>query len=189
MDLGIVNIAADSDGNTYSGKAVDTKRRTYEHRRRNLQRKGTKSAKRKLRTIRHNQSRYQRDVNHCIAKALVRNAKDTARGLAVEELTGIRERTTVRRRQRARHANWGFAQLRVFLTYKAALTGVSFVAVDPRNTSRTCPECGCVDKRNRPVQARFRCIGCGHAAPADTTAARNISARAVVMRPMVSTAA
>ncbi len=188
VDLGIVNLAADSDGTIYTGQAIETKRQVYSHRRRNLQRNGSKSATRKLRSIKGRQARYQRDTNHRISKTVVRNAKDTGRGIAVEDLTGIRDRITVRRQQRARHGNWSFAQLRAFLTYKAVLAGVVLVAVDPRNTSRTCPECGHCDKRNRPNQACFRCQSCGHAAPADTTAARCIRARAGVMRPMVSAA-
>jgi putative transposase len=183
MDLGIVNIAADSDGATYTGANVETKRQIYSHRRRNLQRKGTKSAKRKLCGLKDKQARYQRDTNHQISKTVVSNAKATGRGIAVEELTGIRGRTTVRRRQRARHSNWSFHQLRAFLTYKAALAGVVLVAVDARNTSRTCPECGHCDKRNRPDRNRFCCISCGHAAPADTTAARNMGQARECWRP------
>ncbi|MGH2352513.1 MAG: zinc ribbon domain-containing protein, partial [Chloroflexota bacterium] len=57
----------------------------------------------------------------------------------------------------------------------------------PRYTSQTCPACGCVDKRNRPTQAKFRCISCGLAGSADAFAARVIAARAraVVMQPNV----
>lgn len=188
IDLGIVNVAADSDGVIYTGQQVEQKRQVYSHRRRNLQRNDSKSAKRKLRTLKGKQARYQRNENHRISKTVVRHAKATGRGIAVEELTGIRDRTTVRRRQRARHCNWSFNQLRAFLTYKATLVGVILIAVDPRNTSRTCPECGHCEKANRPDQARFRCRSCGHSGPADTIAARNIRARAAVMRPMVSVA-
>lgn len=35
-----------------------------------------------------------------------------------------------------------------------------------------------VDRRNRPSQARFQCIRCGLAGPADTVAARNLAYRA-----------
>ncbi len=65
----------------------------------------------------------------------------------------------------------------------AALRGIPVVLVDPRNTSRSCPECGMIDKRNRPNQASFRCIGCGFASPADTIAAGNIARRADVNPP------
>jgi putative transposase len=178
VDLGIVNLAVDSDGVVYSGEAVERNRRIFAHRRRNLQRKGTKSAKRKLKTIERAQARYQSDTNHIISKRIVAIAKDSARGIAIEDLGGIRERTTVRRRQRARHANWSFFQLRSFLEYKARAAGVPCVAVDPRNTSRTCPACGHVDKANRVSQARFVCGQCAFVGVADHVAARNIAFRA-----------
>jgi len=50
------------------------------------------------------------------------------------------------------------------------------VAVDPRNTSRTCPCCGHVSAENRKTQAVFRCVRCDHAADADVNAAHNILA-------------
>jgi IS605 OrfB family transposase len=183
VDLGIVNLAADSDGTTYSGAAVERARRTHGHRRRNLQRKGTKAARRKLRAIKRRQSRFQRDTNHRISKRIVATAQGTGRGIALEDLTGIRDRTRLRRRQRARHANWGFAQLRSFLTYKAALAGVPLALVDPRNTSRTCLACGATDKASRRSRAEFVCTFCGFAAPADVNAAGVIRARAAVNRP------
>ena len=188
VDLGIVNLAVDSDGTVYSGAAVERNRRIHDHRRHNLQRKGTKAAKRKLKRIAGIQQRFQRDTNHVISKALVRHAKDTGRGIALEALEGIRDRITVRRRQRSRHANWAFAQLRRFVEYKARLLGVPVLAVDPRNTSRMCPACGCIDKANRRSQADFLCIACNFAGFADAVAALNISvrARAVVMQPMVA---
>ena len=186
VDLGIVNIAADSDGETYSGADVERRRRIYADRRRNLQKKGTKSAKRKLKQLSGRQARFQKHTNHTISKRLVQKAQGSGRGLALEDLGGIRDRVTVRRQQRARHANWSFYQLRAFLTYKAALAGVPLVVVDPRNTSRTCPVCACVDKANRVSQSLFSCVSCGYSAPADTVAAWNIQARAAVNQPMVS---
>jgi IS605 OrfB family transposase len=113
----------------------------------------------------------------------VATAQRTGRGIALEDLTGIRDRVTARRRQRARLHNWLFFQLRSFIEYEARLAVVPVVLVDPRNTSRTCPVCRCIDKRNRPTQARFSCISCGFAAPADVVAARNIRARAAVNQP------
>jgi IS605 OrfB family transposase len=185
VDLGIVSLATDSDDTVYSGAVVEKVRRIFAHRRRNLQRKGTHSAKRKLQAIKRTQARYQRDTNHRISKALVQTAKDTGRGLALEELKHIRSRVTVRRRQRARQANWSFSQLRLFVEYKARLAGVRVVLVDPRYTSQMCSICGHVDRANRPNQASFLCVRCGVAASADANAARNIRARASVMTPMV----
>ena len=185
LGLGIVNLAADSDGQAYSGQAVEERRRKHAHRRRNLQKKGTRAAKRKLRYLSGRQARFQTDTNHCLSKRIVRKAQGTGRGIALEDLKGIRDRVTVRRKQRARHANWGFYQLRGFIEYKAVLAGVPEVAVDPRNTSRTCPPCGCMDKANRPTQSEFSCVACGYSAPADVNAARNIRARAAINQPNV----
>jgi len=186
VDLGIVNIATDSDGNVYSGAKVEQNRRIFAHRRRNLQRKGTRSARRKLKSIKGKQARFQTDQNHVISKRIVAAAKRTSRGIALENLKGIRERVTARRRQRARLANWGFHQLRSFVEYKARLAGVKVVFVDPRNTSRTCPVCGCIDKANRPSQATFLCVSCGFSGHADAIAAGVIRARALVREPMVA---
>jgi len=183
VDLGIVNLAADSDGEVYSGDNIDRVRRTYAHRRRNLQRRGTRAAKRKLRQISGREARFRRDVNHRISKALVQKAERTGRGIALEDLEGIRDRVTARRRQRARLHGWSFFQQRTFLEYKASLAGVLLVTVDPSYTSQTCPECGHCSKTNRPTRDRFTCVSCGHAGPADHIAARNIRARAVVNRP------
>jgi putative transposase len=183
VDLGVVNIATDSDGSAHSGKTVRAVRYRNRHLRARLQKKGTKSAKRLLTKRRRRESRFARDVNHVISKALVSEAKDTRRGIKLEDLSGIRERVTVRKAQRADHASWSFYQLRTFIAYKGALAGVPVVLVDPRNTSRECPGCRHISKRNRPSRDVFRCERCGLAGPADHIAARNISGRAAVMQP------
>lgn len=183
VDLGIVNLATDSDGVAHSGKAVRATRRRNVELRRKLQAKGTKSAKRLLRKRRRKEARYGRDVNHCISKTLVGKAHDTRRGIAVEDLSGIRDRAPVRRAQRADLHSWSFHQLRAFIAYKAVMAGVPVRAVDPRNTSRGCSVCGLIDKRNRRTRDEFRCVSCGHAQPADINAATNIGRRAAVMQP------
>jgi len=186
VDLGIVNLAADSDGTLYTGEAVERQRRRYAHRRRNLQRKGTRASRRKLHRISGRQRLFQRDTNHIISKRIVATAQRSSCGIALEDLVGIRERVKASRKQRARLHNWPFAQLQVFIAYKATLAGVPVVWVDPHYTSQECPACGSVDEGNRPSQALFSCLSCGLAAPADVVAARNIRARAVVMQPMVA---
>jgi IS605 OrfB family transposase len=123
-----------------------------------------------------------------MSKALVARAKDTKRGIALEDLSDIRERTRLRKAQRARHSNWAFAQLRQFISYKAALAGVLVFIIDPAYTSQRCSACGHTERANRPTQAHFCCVSCGHTASADTNAAINIS-RAAVIPPSVSEAA
>lgn len=189
IDLGVAQIAADSDGTIYSGSAVKSVRHRHRRLRAKLQSCQTPSAKRRLKKLSGKESRFARDVNHCISKQIVENAKRTERGLAIEDLTYIRERIRARRRQRAVLHSWAFAQLRAFLEYKAALAGVPLFIVDPRNSSRECSACGHTDKRNRPNQSTFRCLACGHAEHADTNAARVISGRAAVNPPNVASCA
>jgi IS605 OrfB family transposase len=125
------------------------------------------------------EARFRRHENHRISKAIVENAKGTDRGIAVEDLKGIRERITARGSDaRNRLSGWSFAQLYAFLAYKAELAGVLVVTVDPRNTSRTCAACGHCAKSNRRSQSEFVCKACGHRAHADSNAARNIASRA-----------
>ncbi|GIV98429.1 MAG: transposase [Herpetosiphonaceae bacterium] len=188
VDLGIVNLATDSDGETYSGAQGERVRQRYQRRRAALQSVGTKSAKRRLKKISGKQRRFQSNINHTIAKQLVRKAKGTRRALALEDLTHIRKRTeqTVRKSARAKLSNWSFNQLRRYISYKAQMCGVRVLLVDPRSTSQTCNRCGTVDKRNRPNQPTFRCVGCGHTNLADVNAACTIRDRAAVIRPMVS---
>jgi putative transposase len=180
VDLGIVNLAADSDGETYSGADVRRVRECrFQHRQR-LQTANTRRARWRLRKNARREARFQRDVNHCISKQLVQKAKTERKALALEELGHIRKRTDngSRRAQRRLRTSWAFRQLRSCIAYKAAQAGVLVVAVDPRDTSRTCARCGYCEKKNRVDQAHFRCLSCGHTAAADTNAAVNIALRA-----------
>jgi IS605 OrfB family transposase len=184
VDLGVVNIATDSDGEIHSGRAINNVRARHRRLRTKLQTKGTKGARRRLKHLPGKERRFARHTYHVIAKRIVAKAERTTRGLALEDLRGIRTRARARKPQRATLHSWSFAQLRAFLTYKARRAGVRVVLVDPRNTSRTCPDCGCgcVDQRNRPSQATFSCVRCGFAGHADTIAAEIIR-RATVSRP------
>nr|WSW43023.1 transposase [Streptomyces sp. NBC_01001] len=77
-------------------------------------------------------------------------------------------------------AGWGvFLQI---LTAKAESAGREVIAVDPRNTSRRCPECGHTAKENRPTQEKFHCVACGHIAHADTVGALNVLRAGLVRR-------
>jgi len=89
VDLSIVNIATDSDGNVFIGKQVDAVRERYAKLRAELQRAGTKSAKKHLKKLSGKEKRFRRDFNHCISKKLVAKAKGTCRAIALEDLSGI----------------------------------------------------------------------------------------------------
>jgi putative transposase len=197
VDLGIVNVAVDSEGEVHTGKEIRTCRARYLKLRQGLQSCGTKSAKRHLRKVKRKESRFVKHVNHCISKKLVQKASMGQRALALEDLTGIRERTraTVRKSQRYERISWAFFQLRQFIAYKAQMAGIPLILVDARNTSRTCPECGHCAKENRRSQSVFLCVKCGFQANADFVGATNVCRRGrestgrPVTRPMVSAAA
>ncbi|EQD39646.1 transposase, IS605 OrfB family, partial [mine drainage metagenome] len=121
--LGVVNLATDSDGTVYTSEGVDRRRVRSDRLRARLQSAGTKSAKRHLRSLGQREGRFRRQTNHCISKSIVARAEGTARAVALEDLGGIREWTTVRRSQRRRHLSWSFRQLRSFVEYKAAAKG------------------------------------------------------------------
>jgi putative transposase len=187
VDLGIVEIATDSEGNSYSGETVKKVRRRVRRIRSFLQKKGTKSAKRHLKKIRQRQSRFVRDTNHCIAKQLVGTAVLRQKALAIEDLKGIRGRASgFNREMRGLLDNWAFADLGAKIKYKAADAGLPVVEVDPRNTSRTCSGCGHCDKANRKNQSHFQCLQCGLTLNADLNAAFNIQARAELSDGLLS---
>ena len=187
VDLGIINLATDSQGETFSGQLVEQNRKRHHGLRQRLQKRGTKSAKRHLKKLSGREARFKKNTNHVISKRMVAKAKANGQGIALEELRHIRKRTdsTVRRSQRSRHSSWSFGQLRFFLSYKAALAGIPLHTVNPRNTSRTCPACGHCAKANRKSQASFCCVECGLSMNADIVGALNIS-RASVMEPLVA---
>ena len=61
------------------------------------------------------------------------------------------------------------------ISVKAEEAGRRVWLVNPRNTSRQCPKCLHVAKENRPSQAVFCCVKCGHTAHADVNAGVNIA--------------
>ncbi len=186
VDLGIVNLATDSDGETFSGKQVDEVRERNAQLGANLQKAGTKSAKRHLKKLSGRERRFHRDVNHVISRKIVAKAKDTGKAVALENLEGIRTSTTVRKAQRSRNHSWTFRQLRSFIEYKSVLSGVTVILVNPRGTSHICPVCQHNERGNRPNRDTFRCVQCGFSGHADHVAAINIAARAAVNQPIVA---
>ncbi|GAB2883610.1 RNA-guided endonuclease TnpB family protein [Streptomyces mayteni] len=177
VDLGIVNVATTSDGEIMAGRRLNRYRQRHRDLRAKLQKKRTKSAKRALKRVRRREARHATNTNHVIAKKLVATAERTSRGIALEDLSGIRQRVTARKDQRARLHSWAFAQLGAFVEYKARRAGVPVVHVDPRNTSRQCSKCWHTHRSNRVDQARFACRSCGVVLHADRNGSRNIAHR------------
>ena len=193
VDVGqrYIAVAADTRNKTqfFSGKQVRHKASRYVKARKSLQRKGTRSATRKLVALSGRERRFIADTNHCIAKQVV--TPSTLIGL--ENLTHIRERTKPKRKGRkasrkqrranSNKARWSFAQLHSFIDYKAVLSGTLAVKVDAHYTSQACPHCGHTSKENRPNKGLiFLCQSCGYTLHADLVGARNVALRVLLSR-------
>jgi putative transposase len=178
IDRGIVNLATTSDGSNYQGRRLARYRRWQARKRAELLAKRTRSARRRLKRRARREARHAAHTNHKISKQIVAVAKRTSRGIAVEDLGGIRARVRPRRDQRVTLCSWPFHQLGEHLRYKARCAGVAFIAVDPRYASQRCPRCGHTARANRPDRDQFRCGRCGLAGPADHVAAVNVRKRA-----------
>lgn len=179
IDMGIVNVASDSDGNQYSGSHMLSVRGRRFRQRKRLQSKQTKNANRVLRRLSGREKRFVKQENHRISKEIVDRARRTGRGIAIENLQGIRDRIRASRSQRRNLHSWSFYQLQSFILYKAALAGIPVVTLDPAYSSQTCSECGRVSKSNRKSQSSFVCQSCGYAGHADHNAACNLASWAV----------
>jgi IS605 OrfB family transposase len=124
--------------------------------------------------------RYQTWVNHNISKQIIFRAIETQSIVAIEDLTGIRDRTNTQPRnktERRRSNSWAFYQLRQFLEYKGIKEGVEVVAVSPRYSSQTCHQCLHI----HPVKGKsyrhgktFNCGYCGWRGDADFNGAKMI---------------
>jgi len=172
VDFGVTNIATLSDGTNFSSETLNKVRDKHFKVRRSVQRKGTTGSRKLLKRLKGREQRFTAITNHTIAKQIVEKAKSLNVGIAIEDLTHIREKTTVRKAQRRKHHSWAFFQLRSFLEYKAKLVGVPLAIVDPRYTSKTCNMCKQIGDRNGKL---FSCPSCGNIADADINAAKNIA--------------
>lgn len=179
VDLGVKNIAVDSTGEIFSSDIIEQKRKKYHSYRQRLQKRNTRSSKRRLKSFGKKESRFRKDVNHQISKHLVSKAKGTLNAIALEELTHINKRVTVCKQNRNERMGWSFSQLRQFIEYKSVISGVPNIIISPAYTSQTCNVCGFCSKLNRKSQDKFKCMACDYNANADYNASLNIKSFAL----------
>ncbi|MFX1254982.1 MAG: RNA-guided endonuclease InsQ/TnpB family protein [Promethearchaeota archaeon] len=188
-DLGInfVAVTTDSRNKTcfYGGRRMKYTRWKYAHVRQQLQQKGTRSAKRRLKKISGREKRFIADQNHCIAKKIVQQAlkEFTTPLIVLEALTGVRKNPRKTKAGKRQLNNWSYYQLQRFIEYKALEQGIPVVYIDPKYTSQTCPRCGHKDKANRSKKDHwFTCQHCTYQSNDDCVANMNIRNRGVVAR-------
>lgn len=168
-----------------SGKQARQRKEHYARCRRELQQKGTRSAKRCLMALSGRERRFIADVNHKISYQMLQQFPQSMVG--IEALDHIRQRTerhsnaktsSKQRRANRHRSQWSFAELHNFLTYKAPLYGSLLVKVDADYTSQQCPKCGHTSKANRKnAGLLFICEECAYKLHADLVGARNICMR------------
>lgn len=182
IDLGqnFLAVSADKKGRSrfYKGRHVKDKRARFKEKRTQLQKRGTASARRRLKRIGHRENRWMRDVNHCVSKALVENAEPKTL-FAIEDLTGIRQATVkVRKKNRYVSVSWAFYDLRQKLEYKAKEAGMEVIALDPKYSSQCCPKCGNTDRHNRDKRRHaFKCKVCNYQSNDDRIGGINMRMR------------
>lgn len=191
VDLGINFLATAYSGQSgksqfFSGKHIKHKRAQYNNLRSELQRKGTRSSRKRLKAIGNRENRWMSDINHTITKALVNTTNPTL--FVLEDLSGIRSATEkVRTKDRYVQVSWAFYDFRKKLEYKAQLHGHKVLIVDPRYTSQMCPKCGYTHKKNRNKKTHtFCCTKCGYCSNDDRIAAINLCAKGIQYRAQLS---
>lgn len=179
IDLGINFIATcyDSYGKTtfFNGRKIKQTRSHYKYLRKELQEVGTKSAKRKIKSIGSRENRYVSDINHTITKALVDHYGQNTL-FVLEDLSNVRSATEkVFVKDRYVSVSWAFYQFRQLLEYKAAMNQSLVITVPPHYTSQTCPKCGHTEKANRNKKLHlFCCKNCNYQSNDDRIGAMNL---------------
>jgi putative transposase len=125
-------------------------------------------------------------VNHCIAKKMVEMALSAGcLVIALEDLTGIRERGLRGKKFRIQVNTWAFRQLQSYIEYKAREQGLTVIYVEAAYTSQSCARCGHTAASNRDG-LQFRCGACDLRLHADLNGARNVRLRGILARQVPS---
>jgi len=169
VDLGINKIAVTSE-NKFYGQDTKSLRKHRDRFVSELQSKGTRASKRKLKKFSGVWNRFMNWTNHNISKSIISELKE-GDVVVMEDLSNIR---TTAKYNRWVH-KWAFRQLQSFIEYKALSKGIRVVYVNPAYTSKECNRC---HSRNTIRHSGFfECKDCGHSLDSDINGARNIAQR------------
>lgn len=142
VDFGLTTLVSTSDGVEHSADWINQYREKRQKVRSSIQSKCTRNSRKLLKRLSGKERTTATILNHTIAKSIVKSAKESGKGIAIEDLTNIRFTSKRRNKKfRSKLGRWSFGKLRYCITYKAALNGVKLVVVEPRFTSQTCSSC------------------------------------------------
>lgn len=179
IDRGIRFLATsyDSEGKTtfFSGGKIIARRVHFKNKRAELQRKGTSSARRRIKAMGHRENRWMRDVNNCVSKALVEKYSSNTL-FVLEDLTNVRKSTQrVKKERKYTQVSWSYYDLEMKLKYKALIRGSYVINVPANYTSQRCPVCGHVQDTNRDKEKHcFCCRKCCYRSNDDRIGAMNL---------------
>lgn len=158
------------------GKSIPHVQKKYKKIRKNLQQKNYHSPIKKLGNKAKN---IVNDTLHKVTTAIIEEAKATDCGIKIENLKGIAKKNTKKYQKESNFTlnSWPFYKFKQFIKYKAFLSGVNVIEIDPAWTSQNCFRCGLKGNRERKL---FKCQNCRHVDHADVNAAFNIAFSGVV---------
>jgi putative transposase len=193
LDLGVKHHLTDQDNHVYQLPTMTEAERAHLHILQRLVSKkpvGSKNrakAQAKYRKAHRKILNRMNDARHKLTTSLaknhgwvgvedlrVKNMTASAKGTVESPGKHVRQKAGLNRAM----LEIGFGEIRRQLTYKCERYGGKCIAVNPRGTSQTCPECQHTAKANRLSRDWFQCEQCSFRAPADQVGAINIHARA-----------
>lgn len=189
IDMGIARFATLSDG-TFLAPLNSFKKQQQRliKAQRSLSRKKKRSnnwqkVKTKLQTIHTHIKNCRNDFLHkasttisknhalvCMEELQIGNMSKSAAGTLASPGRNVKAKSGLNRSI----LDQGWGEFKRQLEYKLSWNGGSLIAVNPRNTSRTCPSCNHIAKENRLSQAKFHCVKCSFEENADLVGAINI---------------
>ncbi len=152
----------------------------YYLKRRKIQKKLRSGKRRKELLEKYGQRERNRlnDLYHKLANKIVELAEKYG-GIALEDLTEIRDSIRYSAEMNGRLHRWSFRKLQSLIEYKAKLKGIRVVFVNPAFTSSLCPVCG--GKLSPNGHRVLKCSKCGFEADRDVVGSWNIRLRGLKM--------
>jgi len=184
IDVGVINTAVtkDNKGNStiYKGGELLSVQRYYNKTIGNLTSKLTKQfpkrhSSKTLRKLNKKRNNQMNQMIHTISKKIINEAKkNNIKTIVIGDITDIRKDKHWRKKQSQKLHSWSFSKLTRQIEYKAVLSGIRFVRVNEKDTSKTCSCCGTIRKSNRVKRGLYKCKICGRIQNADVNGATNI---------------
>lgn len=181
IDLGLTNFVTTDDGTTFhhpltSKQTLAAKQRKIQNKR-DVQIKGSKSSNNLRKAQIAVAKEYQHQINikadfqHKLAKKLIEdNDVIVAEDLNIKSM--LEAKGFEVNKENIQKASWG--SFLMLLAYKAERAGKQLILVNPKNTSKACSACQCINNGLTLQDREFRCPHCKFAMDRDQNAAINI---------------